>query len=44
VHALVRKQSTPQLRSYLGLTGAPASSVPLNRRPGSPRGRQKETV
>jgi ATP-dependent Lhr-like helicase len=44
VHALVRKQSTAQLRSYLGLTGAPASSVPLNRRPGGRRGRQKETA
>ena len=37
IHALVRKQSTPRLRSYLGLTGAPADSVPLNRRPGRRR-------
>ncbi|MFL5492193.1 MAG: DEAD/DEAH box helicase [Gemmatimonadales bacterium] len=37
VHALVRKQSTVQLRSYLGMTGAPAASVPLNRRPGKRR-------
>jgi ATP-dependent Lhr-like helicase len=35
VHALVRKTSTPALRSYLGMTGAPAASVPLNRRPGA---------
>jgi len=34
VHALVRKHTTAQLRSYLGMTGAPAASVPLNRRPG----------
>jgi ATP-dependent Lhr-like helicase len=44
-HALIRKQSTPALRSYLGLTGAPAASVPLNRPPGR-RGarRNKENV
>jgi ATP-dependent helicase Lhr and Lhr-like helicase len=37
VHALVRKQSTARLRSYLGMTGASADSVPLNRRPGHRR-------
>jgi ATP-dependent helicase Lhr and Lhr-like helicase len=37
VHALVRKHSTARLRSYLGLSGAPADSVPLNRRPGHRR-------
>jgi ATP-dependent helicase Lhr and Lhr-like helicase len=36
-HALVRKRSTPALRSYLGMTGSPAASVPLNRRPGGRR-------
>jgi ATP-dependent Lhr-like helicase len=44
VHGLVRKHSTPQLRSYLGMTGAPAASVPLNRPPGRRRSRQTETV
>jgi ATP-dependent Lhr-like helicase len=44
VHALVRKTSTPALRSYLGMTGAPAASVPLNRRPGARHSRQKENV
>jgi ATP-dependent Lhr-like helicase len=34
VQALVRKASTPALRRYLGMAGAPAASVPLNRRPG----------
>ena len=43
VHALVRKQSTVQLRSYLGKTGAPAASVPLNRRPGKRRSERYET-
>ncbi len=43
VHALVRKQSTVQLRSYLGMTGAPAASVPLNRRPGKRRSERYET-
>jgi ATP-dependent Lhr-like helicase len=38
-HALVRKSSTAALRSYLGLTGAPAATVPLNRRPGGQRKR-----
>jgi ATP-dependent Lhr-like helicase len=44
IHALVRKTSTPALRSYLGMTGAPAASVPLNRRPGARHSRQKENV
>jgi ATP-dependent helicase Lhr and Lhr-like helicase len=39
-HALVRKSSTAALRSYLGLTGAPAATVPLNRRPGGRRKRE----
>ena len=39
VHALVRKSSTIALRSYLGITGAPAASVPLNRPPGRRRAR-----
>ena len=43
MHALVRKQSTVQLRSYLGMTGAPAASVPLNRRPGKRRSERYET-
>jgi len=42
VHALVRKQSTPALRSYLGLSGAAAATVPLNRPPGRSRGRRKQ--
>ncbi len=37
VHALIRKQSTPALRTHLGLTGAPAATVPLNRPPGRRR-------
>jgi ATP-dependent Lhr-like helicase len=41
-HALIRKQSTPALRTYLGLTGAPAASVPLNRPPGRHRARRNE--
>jgi len=41
-HALVRKPSTPALRTYLGLTGAPAGSVPLNRPPGRGRARKTE--
>jgi ATP-dependent Lhr-like helicase len=44
VHALVRRQSSPMLRRYLGMTGAPAASVPLNRRPGGRRARQEENV
>jgi len=42
VHALVRKRTTAQLRSYLGMTGAPATSVPLNRPPGRRRSRRTE--
>jgi ATP-dependent Lhr-like helicase len=42
VHALVRKQSTVALRSYLGLTGAPAATVPLNRPPGRRRARPEK--
>jgi ATP-dependent Lhr-like helicase len=37
VHALVRKSSTSALRHYLGMAGAPAASVPLNRPPGRRR-------
>jgi hypothetical protein len=37
VHALVRKHSTPRLRSYLGMTGTPADEAALNRRPGHRR-------
>src|SRR3954469_19762925 len=44
VHALVRKHSTIQLRSYLGMTGAPAASVPLNRRPGKRRSERYQKV
>ena len=44
LHGLVRKHSTAKLRSYLGMTGAPAASVPLNRPPGRRRGRQTETM
>jgi hypothetical protein len=40
IHALVRKSSTPALRSYLAMTGAPAASVPLNRPPGRRRERK----
>jgi ATP-dependent Lhr-like helicase len=40
VHALVRKQSTAALRSYLGMTGAPSATVPLNRAPGRRRKRE----
>jgi ATP-dependent helicase Lhr and Lhr-like helicase len=39
IHALIRKQSTPALRTQLGLTGAPAALVPLNRPPGRRRDR-----
>src|SRR4051794_7809914 len=42
VQALVRKRTTAQLRSYLGMTGAPAASVPLNRPPGRRRSRRTE--
>ena len=41
VHALVRKPSTPALRRYLGMSGAPAASVPLNRPPKRDRGRRR---
>jgi ATP-dependent helicase Lhr and Lhr-like helicase len=41
VHALIRKKASAQLRSYLGMTGAPAATVPLNRRR---RGRKPEKV
>ena len=41
VHALVRKSSTPALRSYLAMTGAPAASVSLNRPPGRRRTRRR---
>jgi ATP-dependent Lhr-like helicase len=44
VHALIRKASTPALRSYLAMTGAPAASVSLNRPPGRRRSRRKESV
>jgi ATP-dependent Lhr-like helicase len=44
VHALVRKQTTAQLRSYLGMTGAPAASALLNRPPGRRRGREAESA
>jgi hypothetical protein len=33
-HALIRKHSTPALRARLGMAGAPAASVALNRPPG----------
>jgi ATP-dependent Lhr-like helicase len=41
VHALVRKTSTPALHRYLGMSGAPAASVPLNRPPKRGRGRRQ---
>jgi ATP-dependent helicase Lhr and Lhr-like helicase len=41
LNALVRKASTPALRSYLGLTGSPAASVPLNRPPKRSRKRSE---
>ena len=44
VHALVRKQSNPQLRRYLGMTGTAAASVPLNRPPGRRHKRRASTV
>jgi hypothetical protein len=44
VHALVRKRTIAQLRSYLGMTGAPAASVSLNRPPGRRRSRRTEPV
>jgi ATP-dependent Lhr-like helicase len=42
VHALVRKSSTSALRHYLGIAGAPAASVPLNRPPGRRRSHQRQ--
>jgi ATP-dependent Lhr-like helicase len=42
VHALVRKASTPALHRYLGMSGAPAASVPLNRPPKRGRSRRRE--
>jgi ATP-dependent Lhr-like helicase len=44
VHALVRKASTSALHRYLGMTGAPAGSVSLNRPPKRGRGRRREQV
>jgi ATP-dependent Lhr-like helicase len=44
VHALVRKQTTAALRRYLGMTGAPSGTVPLNRKPGQPRKRQADAA
>jgi ATP-dependent Lhr-like helicase len=41
IHSLIRKHSTPALRSYLGLSGAAAATVPLNRPPGRSRGRRQ---
>ncbi|HET6796767.1 MAG TPA: DEAD/DEAH box helicase [Gemmatimonadales bacterium] len=43
IHALVRKQSTPALRSYFGLSGAPAATVPLTRPPNRKRKRRQTT-
>jgi ATP-dependent Lhr-like helicase len=42
VHALVRKASTPALHRYMGMGGAPAASVPLNRPPKRGQGRRRE--
>jgi len=44
VHALVRKASTPALHRYLGMSGAPAASVPLNRPPKRGRGRRRDSM
>jgi len=44
VHALVRKASTPALHRYLGMSGAPAASVPLNRPPRRGRGRRRDSA
>jgi ATP-dependent helicase Lhr and Lhr-like helicase len=41
VHALIRNHSTPGLRSYLGMPGAPAATVPLNRPAGGARSRRR---
>jgi len=43
IHALVRKQSTPALRGYFGLSGAPAATVPLNRPPNRNRKKRRTT-
>jgi ATP-dependent helicase Lhr and Lhr-like helicase len=43
VHALVRKASNPALHRYLGMSGAPAASVPLNRPPKRGRSRRRAT-
>ena len=39
LHALVRKSSTPTLHHYLGMSGAPTATVPLNRPPKRRRSR-----
>ena len=39
VQALVRKQLTPALRAHLAMSGVPATSVPVGRRPGRRRSR-----
>jgi hypothetical protein len=44
VLALVRKRTTAQLRTYLGMTGVPAASVSLNRPPGRRRTRRTKTI
>jgi len=44
VHALVRKASTPALHRYLGMSGVPAASVPLNRPPKRGRGRRRDST
>jgi ATP-dependent Lhr-like helicase len=44
VHALVRKASTPALHRYLGMSGAPAASVPLNRPPKRGRDRRRDST
>jgi ATP-dependent Lhr-like helicase len=43
LQALVRKQTTPALRAYLGMSGAPAAAVPLTRRPRRRRKRHEES-
>jgi ATP-dependent Lhr-like helicase len=44
LHALVRKASTPALHHYLGMSGAPTATVPLNRPPKRGRGRRRLTI
>ncbi|MGH7535788.1 MAG: Lhr family helicase, partial [Gemmatimonadales bacterium] len=39
VQALVRKRLTPALRAHLAMSGVPATSVPVGRRPGRRRSR-----